>query len=444
VPNAASWIALAGLAVLVAYLVEWEMTRAAGYALPPPRHPALLFIQAIRKLARARQFMLALLAFWLLSGVVYWGIQRPRFMRTFRAPTHASADQLPAASVRRHSGFPFTEQPAPELLRQGWEQLRTLSGPLPGQALGAAMPRMGSLTRTIWPTYTHLLLYLAVILCMSWLVFHRPAWLGKVQGRAPSLALVFLLLPAASLWLAAWSQASRVPMPLVTLVSPLNQLAAMITGAIVLHLLVQVAQGRRHLSLTLGVRTMLHVLIPFAWFIAIVSVAPWALWTVLDAVVPFRSEAVQSVWYFLGWHLPELVALALLFVPWIILRDRAPIRQALIRNFALIRAHGLDLMVFVLRYLLIIFPLQYVHLMFSRFEAAMVPSLIGNLVGAFTALVSLVAVALLYLELERTTPRPAQAAYAARHRPVLQRLRDGLADLSQCSADEPSPYKRLP
>jgi hypothetical protein len=315
---------------------------------------------------------------------------------------------------------------------------------LPGRALWLAMPRTSALTHALWPAYTHLLLYLALVLCMAWLIFHRPRWLGNVQRRAPSLALVFLVLPAASLWLAAWSQASRLPTPLITLVLPFNQFGAIITGAIVGHLLLQVAQGRRHLSLTLAVRTMLYVLIPFAWFVAIVSIAPWALWTILDDVAPFRAGPMDAAIHWLGWHLPEVLSLALLFVPWIILRDRAPIRRALTRHFVLLRTHGLDLIVFGLRYLLLVFPLQYLHVMFSRYDAGMLPSLIGNAVGGFTTLVSLIMVALLYLELERTVPRLVAAPALAPHVPWWQRLREALTAFSECGADEPRQYKRLP
>ncbi|MBU0609984.1 MAG: hypothetical protein KKI08_19015 [Armatimonadetes bacterium] len=80
-----------------------------------------------------------------------------------------------------------------------------------------------------------------------------------------------------------------------------------------------------------------------------------------DVVFPVHSRALGAVFHFLGWHLSDL---------------------------------------------LILFPLQYVHVVFAGQHAGLLASALGHLVGLVTILVGLMIAALLYLELERATPRP--------------------------------------
>jgi hypothetical protein len=239
------------------------------------------------------------------------------------------------------------------------------------------------------------------------MIMHRPPWLRHVTSAQLWLALVFLLLPFATLFLSSWQGLFRAFRPAYIIIPTANYLGTVVMYAIVWQVLLQIAQDRRRLSLALAVRAMLHGVLQFAWLMVMVLLGPAALFALLDGVFPIRSEPAGTIFEWLQWRLPELLTLALLFVPWIILRSRLPVRRALARNFALLRAHAGDLAAFALRYLLLIYPLQYVYAMFSGFDADMSASIIGHVVGGLTALVSLTMVALLYLELERRTPRAA-------------------------------------
>ncbi|MCE5237340.1 hypothetical protein LLH23_02485 [bacterium] len=403
-PGPGPWLALAAVAILLWYLAEWDQARSGGRRLSPLRHPALLFVQAIGKLARARQFMLPLLGFWLLSGVVYWGFQRPALMRQLGAPAHDSRPHRPDMAQRRLGGFRFEERPVGVLLRDGWEQFRTLHGRLPGQALDDSVPGPNSLRADLWGGYSQLLFTTLVLLCLASLVWHRPDWLGRANVLQPRLALAYLLVPLALMAVLVRLQGQGFPGWLPPLVHALTMLACIPLYGPLWHVLLQVAQGRRHLSLGLALRGTMACLIPLTGFLALVLVAPALAWSLLQGALPVRSDSLAGSAGLL-WHLPVLLQLALLFVPWIILRDRADITCALRRHWQLLRAHAPDLLVFALRALLILFPLQALHATLSPFEAPMGASIIGHLIGGLTDLVSLAMVALLYLELERATPR---------------------------------------
>ncbi len=373
------------------------------------RHPALLFVQAIGKLARARQFALPLLGFWLLSAVVYWDLQRPALMRQLGAPVHDSRPRRPDMAQRRlggprFGGFGLEEKPTGVLLRDGWEQFRTLHGRLPGQALAAIVPGLSSLRADLWGGYAQLSFTALVLLCVASLVWRRPAWLGRANVLQPRLALAYLLVPLALTALLMGLQGRGLPGWLPPLVHALTMPAYIPLYGPLWHVLLQVAQGRRHLSLGLALRGTMACLIPLTGFVALVFVAPALVWSLLQGAFPVRADSLMGSIELL-WRLPKLLQLALLFVPWIILRDRADITPALRRHWQLLRAHGPDLLVFALRALLILFPLQFVHVTLSPFEAPMGASTIGHLLGGLTDLVSLAMVVLLYLELERATPR---------------------------------------
>lgn len=395
-PEPNPWAALAVLAVLLWYVVEWERLRLAGCRLSPLRHPALLFVQALRQLFGAKQLALPLLALWLVSGVLWYAWQRPYQL----AQASAASGEVARQQMDRNR-YPVTPDQLPmgELLRRGWEQLRTMSGAYPTQALTSSIPEPFSLSRPLLPFAGSAILWTAVALALAWLAWNRPPWLGASARVQPAVALAFVLLPVAAALVSNASQAPALHGPAATLlIVPVLYLSMIPVYAPLCHLLLQIAQGRRRLSLTLAIRSTMCGLFPLVWFVAARLLAPTLIRALTDGV-PLAPLLVQLPEYLL-----VALSLALLFVPWIILRGRVSFRHAFWRNLRLWQANWRDLVPFALRYVLVIFPLEYVHAMFSGFHAAALPSAIGSLAGALINMISLLMAAQLYLHLERATP----------------------------------------
>jgi len=120
----------------------------------------------------------------------------------------------------------------------------------------------------------------------------------------------------------------------------------------------QVGKGQ-YWNLRHGVEGAVRSWLPIAWLNLIMYLP--ILMTVLPHTIHLLAHAMGLVTYqWPVWDLATwaatLLPIVLLFLPWIVLAERTNFWPAVVRNFQLIRSQWGDLLVFLLRWLVVIIP----------------------------------------------------------------------------------------
>ncbi len=336
-----------GLAVLAGWwLLEWR----ADEDRHPLRNPLALLGNMLRQLWRYKLLLAIFTICLLVSGGVQWGVtveshlkwSKPHFRtrqsimseRPYRGPLFVLS-----------SGLGFAQERVPQI----------------------ALPPVGR--------YTIHLLHVVLAGWFIWLVLRRPAWLSAPTRRRirwPAALLVAGALIAVviavglfsrSMW---WYQVGHLlltvqpdshshgsgfcdflpapPVPIRPLGYPLAFPASAPLLAFVWWIILRIAQRRPW-----GMRQAARVT-AYCWGSIAGLTMLWIAPSVIGSGIARRLGAVDYELYSLCGVAHDLVLIALVLVPWLIVERRMRLWPALAESWRLARARGMDVLVFAIRY----------------------------------------------------------------------------------------------
>ena len=391
-------VALAVVAIIIWYWAEWQERLKHQQRMNPLRNPLALLHLAVQRLWRNRSFFLILLACWLLSVGIYRFILDPLIFAPIR-------EQWTAAAAAAQPGGEWTDAPtfhgrAVTIDSDG------IAGTGPISWVWRAMPQFRLVDLSVgYSTWAVLILALgimAVVLMRLW--FRRPKWLPSdmhqrlvwpiylalggfvvmVTCSGFSLASALLLRQPEAISGAYLFLSSLLPLFLA--------FAGAVLTAFLWHIVMQVGIGQcwsPHHAIIGAVKSWL----PIAWL-------------TFSLALPYTAAAAFPIWRHLAimpgsiLQLAPVIRIVLLFVPWIVLAERANFSPAVVRNFQLIRSRWWDLLVLLPRYLLIMVPV-YALLSAASWATIHNPglTLLLSLTRSTIELVLLVTIVVLYIKL---------------------------------------------
>ncbi len=346
-------LGLTALAIIVWYVAEWMRCKDERQSMALVRNPLALFRLAVERLWYNRRLVAILMAIWLGSTVLWRLVIEPVFyaeLLTQRKAVEATFGLGGLSALE-----PLRAQAVAELCQQLWQALPGIHGISLGYGGGS------------WLATPIALALLAGVLIRLW--YCPPAWL-PVGTRTRLVWPIHLSLVGFLLWSAGRSvplfnwqlqvSGAQLAWGLRALESTSVVLFPFV-GAVLATLLydvtLQVGSGK-YWDLRRALLAAVDNWLPIAW-LSLILALPFA-------VMPFsEGGAVEGSFrfWFLKYvsqsffRLPTLLACALLFVPWIVLAEKAGFGDAVDRNFQLICNRWADLLAFAVRYLLVVAPI---------------------------------------------------------------------------------------
>jgi len=344
-------LGLTALAIIVWYVAEWMRCKDESQAMALVRNPLALFRLATERLWYNRRLVAILIAIWLGTAAVWRFVIEPVFYAELLAQT---AEHSPTFA----GGGPFVQR-----------LLRALAAAPSSHYLWQALPRAAKVGLGYgggsFPAIPIAFAILGGVLIRLW--YRPPAWLpleARFRLVWPIYLTVGALLVLSANGSAALFNRQLSPEELGWGFGALMGASAVVLsflGAVLSALLydvtLQVGSGK-YWNLRRAVLASVDRWLPIAW-LSLLLALPFA-------PLPFFQAAIESpvgFWFFryvsmpLSLLLPALLACMLIFVPWIILVEKAGFAEAVHRNFQLIRSRWQDLLAFALRYMLVVAPI---------------------------------------------------------------------------------------
>ncbi len=352
-------------AVIIWYLAEWRHCEEKRLPMPLTRNPLGLLWLAVQRLWRNRRFVAILICCWLASVGVYRLIMDPLVFAPLRERWEESTTvPTPGQSISQLS----TTSPRVVIIDSGG-----LTGEGPRYWMWRALPQFRQLSVALARGGGGIIDILALgvlagVLLALW--FRRPEWvpayvrqrlvwpiyltLGGFLAMAAHMGFGFVVALTRDPFDSSFSPAFDVLYPLLPL---LFAFAAAVLAAFLWHIILQVGSGR-YWNLHNAVMGATQNWLPIAWLTVLLWV-PTLMWLPMFLLQGTISETIVHIAIMasnIGWKLPTVLRIALVFVPWIILAEGTTLLPAMKRNFQLIGRRWWDLLVFLPRYLLIVIP----------------------------------------------------------------------------------------
>jgi len=388
-------LGLTALAIIVWYVAEWMRCKDESRPMALVRNPLALLRLAVERLWYNRWLVAILVATWLGTAAVWRFVIEPVLYADLlaRATEHSQA-----FATRALAALPSLWSLALTELSHGlWKSLPRAGsvdldyGAGASLATAVALVILGGTLIRLWYR-PHTWLPPKARSRLVWPIFLTVAAF-LVLGAIRAVPLFNRQLSDEELGWGFWAPAGTA--------SLLMPFFGAVLAALLYHVTLQVGSSA-YWNLRRAVLASVDRWLPIAW-LSLVLALPFA-------VGPFFQAAIESpagVWFFRHAFgplllLPTLLACMLIFVPWIILVEKAGFTEAVHRNFQLIRNHWKDLLVFALRYMLIVAPVVTIFgvLMIvtsQRSTAREIVLFVEHLLG----LILSVTIVVLYQELRR-------------------------------------------
>lgn len=376
-----------GVAIGISYYLEWHLARQRGEELKLTRHPLGVFALAAERLSQAKYWLRWLLALWAVSLVLAATVT-PWLMQNYGIGAREYQAEHQRTGER-------DRKPPPESLEKKVFDGVQLALRLPSVSVDAAGARLFDI--------------LVPVALGIWLLLSWRQWAGE---RRLAIVPAVLLIPAGALYLQLWfpvvrgSIGSGVLDGLITVVCYLLFAGGLVGQTVIMcHLMLRVAQGKPT-TLRTAAEHMSRVWAPFLVLSLIDPIFRFLMPVAIRLMAGGNISRAPSIirWMYLPQH---LVYLCLIFYAWVVMTHGPDIAYACRRNFELIGRNWRDIIVFGLRYMLIVQSVAYA----INWHRA--PMMLGGPTDptapwrdlAYHALVLVPAIAgvIWYLELDRTT-----------------------------------------
>ena len=393
-------VGLAIVGIIVWYWAEWQRCAEQQRPMNPIRNPLALFDLAFRRLWRNRSFLAILVGCWLVSIAVNDFVLYPLLTgRPLEQELFARFREY-MQSMRPHwrAGFmPVAEASLERWISQSLPMIRWVQVGLEGRSYVVGIPALGGL---------------AAALIGLW--FRPPKWMTPdARRRLPwPIHITLACFVCVGLAWAAVLSGNRIAVLLNPVLRSALKLFILFTGAVwialMCQLVLQIGAGQ-YWHLHRGVLAATNRWLPIAWLSVVIDAPYYALSTFSYTTRPILAEWVM--------RLPTVLAVTLLFVPWIILQEQANLWSAVMRNFRILWDHRWDLSVFLLRYIAVVLP---VYAFFDMLRFATIPTSVAaylilgylfSLARSLFELVLLLTMIVLYTNLREVEQR-AQATEA--------------------------------
>ncbi len=382
-PTTTILIALGAVGVMAWYYAEWRKCTDRGERMSLVRNPLALFALTFRRMWRNRSLVAILLGLWLLSAALYAFVYHPLVVVPYVA----------------NSGFGV---PSPQPGLEWGDLVGSLRAHFASEwHLGLAvaemlkcLPQVESMSIGFGGGLMHILALAVLAGALIYVWIKPPAWLPATAYRSIHWPACVTL--AAFLTMAEWRwlefEAMRTgAMDYSRWGTCLNSIASLFLAgaltALLWHVAFQVGRGqdwRVRRALVASIEKWLPVAL-----VMLLIYLPSGLSILL-------INKPLSV-------LPTYLKLVLLFVPWIILESKGGLGPAIVENFRLIGRHWKHLTAFLLRYIIIVWPVSCFVSAISRLAPWQSPAneLLG-LGASALRFVLLLAAVVLYTELRKT------------------------------------------